>query len=72
MHRAFMHIGFFACFHRIALSKAVVSGISPLILQVRVVLKTVVSLMGRFVACSARITADRIAADRHSHTDQVP
>ena len=49
-------IGFFACFHGISLER-------HFIFQVRVVLKTLVSLMGRLEPCSARIAADRQQTD---------
>ena len=48
------------------LSNAVVSGKSPFFFQARIVLKPLVSLIGRLVACSARISVDT-----HTQTDTV-
>ena len=57
-----MHIGFFACFHGISRTQSFQEN-RPFIFQACVVLKPLVSLMGRLVACSARISVD-------THTDR--
>ena len=49
---------------------AVASGKHHLYFQALVVLKPLVSLIGRLVACSARIAGDK-RTDRHTHTNQV-
>ena len=53
-----IHISFFASVYGISLKRSRVRKIA-LIFQVLVVLKTLVLLMGRLVACNARIAADR-------------
>ena len=55
-----MHIGVFACFHAITLERNRFSKIATLVF---VVLKLLVSLISRLVACSARI---RRQTDRHT------
>ena len=65
-----IHISFFASVYGISLKRSRVRKIA-LIFQVLVVLKTLVLLMGRLVACNARIAADR-QTDRRTCTDQVP
>ena len=54
---AIMHIGFWLVFMAY-LSNAVISGETPFIFQARIVLKPLVSLIGRLIACSARISVD--------------
>ena len=50
------------------LSNTVVSGKSPFILQARVVLMPLVSLIGRLIACGARISVD---TQTHTQTNQL-
>ena len=54
-----MHIGFFAGFHTISLSNAIVSAKSLHYFHALVALKLLVSLISRLVAISARIVVDR-------------
>ena len=54
-----MHIGFLACFHAISLEGNRFSKIAKLIFPALVALNLLVSLISRFVACSARIVADK-------------
>ena len=57
-----MHIGFSACFHAISLERNRFSKIATYIFLALVALKLLVSLISRFVACSA------IAVDTRTHT----
>ena len=61
-----MHIGFFTCFHGISLERSCFS-FFIFVFQARVVLKQLVSLIGRLVACSPRISVD---THTHRHTDR--
>ena len=54
-----MHIGFFACF--LGISQSFQEN-RPFVFHARVVMKSLVSLIGRPVACSVRISVD-------THTD---
>ena len=53
-----MHIGFFRLFSRHISRMQSFQENSPFLFQARVVLKPLVSLIGRPVACSARISVD--------------
>ena len=62
-----MHIGFFACFHAISLERSRFSKIATFFFMPLLVLKMLVSLISRLVACSPRIVVDR-QTDRQTDT----
>ena len=60
-----MHIGFFACFHAIRISRTQSFQQNCHIIHALVALKMLVSLISHLVACSARIVGNR-QTDRHT------